>query len=152
MHRAGAAARTAPARAPAPADWLRPALKRRGQWLRAPEAGEQASRWVPVGFSGAGGIGYRAGRSGRRRSARWVAAAGSPFVCAVPKWLRPGRAVKAATRRGAPEARAVSEERESWHEGAFWAASGVRRTPRAPRSAPLTYGRGDEDSEHPGRS
>jgi hypothetical protein len=57
MFCAGATWRTAPARAPAAADWLRHALKRRGQWLRAPEAGGRAGWWLSIAISGAGGGG-----------------------------------------------------------------------------------------------
>lgn len=74
-HCAGAPTRTAHARAPVASDWLRRALKRRGQWLRAPEAGEQARRWVLVGCWSAGGNGSGAGRAAAL-GAGWVAAAG----------------------------------------------------------------------------
>ncbi|XP_028741193.1 uncharacterized protein LOC114704215 isoform X2 [Peromyscus leucopus] len=65
-------------------------LRRGWEWLPGPESKRRRSA--------------RVGRGGRRR--------GSPFVCALPKWLRPGRAGGGGSavlpRPGRPAARSRS--------------------------------------------
>ncbi|EDL88839.1 rCG38536 [Rattus norvegicus] len=91
-----------------------------GEVLGAGRLLERWWEWQPGGESG--GARCRVGRCSRLR--------GSPFVCTLPKWLRPGRAATAA--RALPGPRRSVRSRSPGKK-TLSGRRGAQRTPRTPR-------------------